>query len=185
MELIFSLKKLPESIWYNDSSKICCVSQCMFYNSPTYGKLSEEEVKHMVSRYMHRDKEAQYRIIVGSDSQKIETDTHDFVAALIIHQIGAGGIYFWTRDVIKQKMSLKERMYREALLSLESAEHIVELFRDNGISRYNVEIHVDIGQNGKTKELISEISGMVRASGYNVKIKPHSFGASKVADRHT
>jgi predicted RNase H-related nuclease YkuK (DUF458 family) len=111
--------------------------------------------------------------------------SYDFVVALAIHRIGAGGVYFWKRDVVSQKMSLKERMYREAILSLTSAEDLSALFRENGISKYDVEIHVDIGPNGKTKELISDISGMVRASGYEVKIKPDSFGASKVADRHT
>ena len=50
--------------------------------------------------------------------------------------------------------------------------------------KYDIEIHVDIGNNGKTKNLISEIVGMVRSSGYTVKIKPDAFGASNVADRH-
>ncbi|MFQ5452555.1 MAG: ribonuclease H-like YkuK family protein, partial [Candidatus Paceibacterota bacterium] len=142
------------------------------YNSPTYGKLDETGLKTRVSRYMSQNKDALYRIIVGSDSQKNKSGMHDFVAALVIHRVGEGGIYFWKRDLIKQRMSLKERMYREALMSLESAEHIVELFRDNGISKYNVEIHVDIGQNGLTRDLITEIVGMVRANGYAAKIKP-------------
>ncbi len=155
------------------------------FNSPTHGELTEEQLKTIVSKYMSHNKEASYRIIVGSDSQASGGGKHDFVAALVIHQVGAGGIYFWKRNVVSQKMTLKERMYREAIMSLESAENIVELFRDNGISKYNVEIHVDIGQNGKTKDLITEIVGMIRGSGYAAKIKPESFGASKVADRHT
>jgi predicted RNase H-related nuclease YkuK (DUF458 family) len=155
------------------------------YFSPTLGELTIDNLKKRVSSYMHGARDAKYRIIVGSDSQKTKEGSYDFVVALAIHRIGAGGVYFWKRDVVSQKMSLKERMYREAILSLTSAEDLSALFRENGISKYDVEIHVDIGPNGKTKELISDISGMVRASGYEVKIKPDSFGASKVADRHT
>ena len=76
-------------------------------------------------------------------------------------------------------------MYREALMSLEVSEGFVELLRSNGISRFNIQIHIDIGKNGQTRDLIQEITGMIRSSGYDVKIKPDSFGASKVADRHT
>jgi len=32
--------------------------------------------------------------------------------------------------------------------------------------------------------MISEVTGMVRGSGFEVKIKPDAYGASKVADRH-
>lgn len=155
------------------------------YNSPTYGPLSREEMKKRISTYMHGQTQSKYCIIIGSDSQKTKTGDYDFVVALAIHRIGSGGVYFWKRELVKKKMGLKERMYTEAILSLTSAEDLSELFRDNGISKYDVEIHVDIGQNGKTKDLITEICGMVRASGYLVKIKPDSFGASNVADRHT
>lgn len=155
------------------------------FNSPTHGQLDFEGLKRIVSSYMHKSKESKYRIIIGSDSQKSKKGIYDFIVALAIHRVGSGGVYFWRREVVSQKMSLKERMYREAIMSLTSAEDLSMLFRDNGISKYNVEIHVDIGTNGETKDLITEISGMVRASGYDVKIKPDSFGASKVADRHT
>ncbi len=134
---------------------------------------------------MEADKKMPYRIIVGSDSHSTEDGGYDFVSALVVHRVGEGGIYFYTRDLAKRKFSLKERMYQEAILSLQMAEHVADLFRENGISKYNVEVHVDIGQNGETREVITEIVGMVRGSGYECKIKPDSFAASKVADRHT
>lgn len=155
------------------------------YNSPTYGQIDELTLQERVSHYMNEQKEKNYRIIVGTDSQKTKGSQYDFVVAIAIHRVGAGGIYFWQRDIVSKKMTLKERMYAEALRSLESAETIFSLFRTNGISKYNIEIHVDIGRNGETRNMIAEIVGMVRGSGYDVKIKPESFGASKVADRHT
>lgn len=76
-------------------------------------------------------------------------------------------------------------MYEEAAMSLEMAETILALFHNDGITKYDLEIHVDIGEVGSTREMIAEIVGMVRGSGYAVKIKPDSFAASKVADRYT
>ncbi len=157
----------------------------MYYQSPTHGKVTLEQLKKIVSKYMSADRVAKYEIIVGSDSQKVESNIYDFVSALIIHRIGGGGIYFWKRELRNRKISLKERIYQEATMSLETSEHFVTLFKENGISRYDVQIHVDIGPNGATRELISEVTNMVRGSGYAVKIKPDSFGASKVADRYT
>lgn len=157
----------------------------MKFQSPTFGEIDDKELKHRIEKFMKEKKEARYRIIVGSDSQKVKKDVYDFVVAIIVHRVGSGGIYFWQRRLIAEKISLKERMYQEAIFSLESAEKIFELLKENGISKYNIEIHVDIGRQGQTREMISEIIGMVRANGYEVKIKPESFGASKVADRHT
>ncbi|OGK22028.1 hypothetical protein A3C23_03005 [Candidatus Roizmanbacteria bacterium RIFCSPHIGHO2_02_FULL_37_13b] len=155
------------------------------FTSPTFGQVTPNSLKKVISDFMAVNKSAIYRIIVGSDSQKVKTDTHDFVSALIIHRVGEGGIYFWERHLVNQKMGLKERIYREAIGSLETAEYFVNLFRGNGISRYNIEIHVDIGNNGETRGLINEVVGMIRSNGYQVKTKPDSFGASNVADRHT
>ncbi len=157
----------------------------MYYYSPTYGKVTREKLKEIVSSFMAKNKSAKYEIIVGSDSQKIRKNTYDFVSALIIHQIGKGGIYFWSRQVLEKRISLKERIYQEATMSLETAENFIAFFRENGIAKYDIQIHVDIGRNGETREMISEVVGMIRGSGYDVKIKPESYGASKVADRYT
>jgi len=70
-------------------------------------------------------------------------------------------------------------------MSLETSENFVHFFKTNGISKYNIQIHVDIGHNGETRVMINEVVGMIRGSGYEVKIKPYSYGASKVADKYT
>lgn len=155
------------------------------YHSPTYGKVNLERLKEIVSSFMAENKKARYEIIVGTDSQKVKKDVYDFVSALVVHRVGFGGIYFWKRQVIDRKTSLKERIYQEATMSLETSENFVSFFKLNGISKYDIQIHVDIGKNGETRDLITEVVGMVRASGYDVKIKPHSYGASKVADKYT
>lgn len=155
------------------------------FNNPTFGVVSLDKLKKMVREFMYKDKNAKYEIIVGSDSQKLRTNVYDFVFALIVHKQGGGAIYFWKREVIDRKLSLKERIYMEATMSLQNSENFVSFFKENGISKYDIQIHVDIGHHGKTRELIQEVTSMIRGSGYDLRIKPDSFGASKVADRHT
>ena len=48
-----------------------------------------------------------------------------------------------------------------------------------------VEIHLDVGTHGETKDLIKEVTGMIVNSGFAAKIKPDACAASKVADKHT
>lgn len=155
------------------------------YHSPTHGEVSLEQLKKIITSFMAADKKARYEIIVGSDSQRMKKDVYDFVCALVVHRVGYGGIYFWRRDLYKKKLSLKEKVYLEASMSLQTSENFVNFFRTNGISKYNIQIHVDIGRNGETRDLIVEVVGMIRGSGYDVKIKPDSYGASKVADKYT
>jgi len=157
----------------------------MFYHSPSHGKVSFEKLKKTISDFMAKKKKANYQIIIGSDSQRVSKDKNDFVSAIIIHRIGHGAIYFWRREIVNKKITLKERIYQEAVMSLETSEKLIDFFKKNGIPKYDIQIHVDIGKKGKTRVLINEVVNMIRSSGYNVKIKPDSFGASKVADKYT
>jgi len=50
--------------------------------------------------------------------------------------------------------------------------------------KYDFEIHVDVGENGETRSMIQELVGAIRANNFEVKTKPESYAASKVADRH-
>ncbi len=154
------------------------------YYSPTYGQIDLEKLKEIVSSYMSKDKKGRYEIIVGTDSQKQKGNAYDFVSALIIHHIGSGGIYFWRREFIDRIIPLKERIYHEAIMSMQTSENFINFFKVNGISKYDIQIHVDIGKNGDTRVMINEVTGMIRSNGYDVKIKPYSYGASKIADRH-
>lgn len=153
--------------------------------SPTYGKCDLASVRKRIVAYLTHQPKAQYRMVIGTDSQPKNGSATDFVIALIIHRVGSGGIYFWKRIVEPKQYVLRQRMYQEATYSLVAAEEFVSLFKNDGITKYDMEIHVDIGQKGETREMIGEIVGMIRGSGFAVKTKPESFGASKVADRYT
>lgn len=157
------------------------------FQSPTFGRLSFDKMLGNVAAYMREDSSHKYRLIIGSDSQSTNSGEKqiDYVTAFIVHRIGAGGIYFWNRTVGPRVYSLRERIYTEALLSLQVAQNLIENFSRFGIAQYDLEIHVDVGNHGETREMINEVVGMIRSNGFKVKTKPDSYGASKVADRYT
>ncbi|MBI5452603.1 ribonuclease H-like YkuK family protein [Candidatus Gottesmanbacteria bacterium] len=155
------------------------------FNSPTFGVLTLADVRQKVLEFMAKLPEYKYQLVIGTDSQPKNGSGCDFVTAIVVHRIGTGGVYFWKRIVEKKSLHLRNRIYKEATFSLTCAEELLAAFKNDGITKYDVEIHVDIGNHGKTREMIAEIVGMVRGSGFIVKTKPDSYGASKVADRHT
>ena len=154
------------------------------FNSPTLGKMAFPSVVAAIVRYIESQSEFSYRVIVGSDSEPTDGEV-EYVTAVAIHRVGRGGVYFWQRNIGNPCFTLRERIYNEALLSLEFARRLLAAFHAQNILDLNLEIHVDVGTKGETRQIINEIIGMVRGSGFLVKTKPDSFGASKVADRHT
>lgn len=153
------------------------------FNSPTFGQLDWDSVLQKMIVYMGKDTSSSYEVIIGTDSEA-QNGNADFVSALIVHKIGSGGIYFWGRQRVEKLVSLKQRIWQEALISLTLAEKMVDDFKSLGLFELNLEIHVDIGPNGPTRELIADIVGMIRGNGFKVATKPSSWGASHVADRH-
>ncbi len=155
------------------------------FHSPTHGDIDLPQIREKILLFLASDPEKKYQIVVGTDSQPHNGSGVDFVTAIVVHCIGTGGIYFWRRTVNKKHYVLRQRMYEEATMSLEMAETVLALLHKDGVTKYDVEIHVDIGKFGDTREMIQEIVGMIRGSGYTVKTKPESYAASKVADRYT
>lgn len=153
-----------------------------YFQSLTFGRLTFPQVLEKAAFFIQKDPSREYRLIIGSDSQ-INRGEADFVTALVVHRVGEGGIYFWERQTAKKVFSLRERIYTEAALSLILAEKLLKEIRLS-FKRYALEIHVDIGKSGETRQMISEVVAMVRSNGFECKTKPEAYGASKVADRH-
>jgi hypothetical protein len=82
---------------------------------------------------------------------------------------------------------LRDKIYAETLLSLKIAQDFLPSLNKklNGHNNYELEIHIDVGRSGETREMIKEVVGMVTGNGFTAKTKPDSYGASKVADKHT
>lgn len=142
-----------------------------------------DEVVAELLDYMTSDLSFSYKIIIGTDSH-VRDETH-FVTALVVHRVGKGARYFYRRKVHQKIVSLRQKIFYEAALSLEVASKLAQSLARQGLTDLDLEIHLDIGRNGETKDLIREIVGMIVGSGFDAKIKPESCGASKVADKYT
>ncbi|HSX57981.1 MAG TPA: ribonuclease H-like YkuK family protein [Candidatus Saccharimonadales bacterium] len=156
----------------------------MGFKSPTHGELDYTQVIEKIAEYIKEDSDSVYKIIVGSDSEA-KTGDVDFVTALIVHRLGKGGIYFWQKQKIKNQHNMHQRIAREAQMSLELAWKVRDDFQHNGLSAYEPEVHIDIGMEGVSRDMVKWVTGMILGSGFAFKIKPESFAASKVADRYT
>ena len=155
----------------------------MQFISPSRGELSFDEMFVDIVGYMTEDPAVCYDLIVGTDSQFGEETC--FVTAVIVHRQGKGARYYYTRSRERVGDSLRQRIFYETSRSLGLAGRLAESLAQNGYADLNVEIHLDVGENGRTRGLIREVVGMVVGSGFDARIKPDSYGASTVADKYT
>lgn len=158
--------------------------------SPTYGKRKSEELVEDIARFIESDNQANYHLIIGSDSHIHGSNGQSdlkLVTAIVIHKVGHGGKYFWQSKHLAKPHSIRDKIYTETYASLETAQSFLPKInkRLNGHANYALEIHIDVGRVGETRDMIKEVVGMVIGNGFTAKIKPESYGASKVADKHT
>lgn len=156
--------------------------------SPTKGILDLPLLMEEVISYLKERPELSYKLIIGTDSKKYK-DISVYVSVILIHRIGRGGRYFWKKTIEKNDFSLKKRIFNEAFYSISLAKDFLNVLNlkleSLKMNKLKIEIHVDVGFNGPTKEMIKEIVAMVENNGFRAFIKPESYGASSVADRYT
>ncbi|MBI2640269.1 MAG: hypothetical protein HYW91_00040 [Candidatus Sungbacteria bacterium] len=159
--------------------------EIIFY-SQSLGKISVEKVMEEIAAFVKKEPKRFYKIIIGTDSEA--SSPVSLVTAVTIWRVGNGAIHFWTKSEERKFATLRDRIWQEAISSITLAQEMRsrlqqtlgdEFFWDGN------EVHVDIGENGPTKELIDSVVGMIRGYNFQPVIKPASFGASIVADRHT
>ncbi len=156
------------------------------FNSPSKGEMDLNEVVIDILDYVAEDMTRSYKLIVGTDSHPhFKEQWTCFVSAIIIHRVGKGARYYYNKNNIKKVKNMRQRIFYEASLSLELAGELCKYLKKYGQDDMKVEIHVDIGTHGATKELVKEVTGMIIGSGFNAKIKPDACAASKVADKYT
>lgn len=176
------------------------------FNNPTKGMMDLGGVIVELINYIKEDPEAKYKIVIGTDSE-IREKGIEFVSVVAVHRITKGGRYFWIKLWDERNLDLRTRIYQEATVSLalagaflekelefhnvkinmsQSIDDVLRSLGDNKeiIFSNELEIHVDIGSNGPTKAMIKEIVGMIKGSGFPVRIKPEAFAASTLADKH-
>lgn len=154
------------------------------------GDLTLNQVISEIKTYLNHDPQSQYRLVIGSDSHERYQNKQkltNFITAIVVHRIGKGGRYFWQNGTKIPTHSLRDKIYKETTLSLELASLLVPILNKqlNGHSNWELEIHIDVGRTGPTRDMIKEVVGMVIGSGYTARTKPESFAASSIADKHT
>ena len=154
------------------------------FKSPSRGSLDFEAMFHDILAFVRETPDAAYNLIVGTDSQKDHSEVR-FVTAVVIHRVGKGARFYYQTQFERPMKSLRQRMLFEASLSLGLASQLTERISRLGLGLDHVEIHLDVGYNGPTSEVIKDVVGMIVGSGFDAKIKPDSFAASCVADKFT
>lgn len=157
----------------------------MFFTSPSMGQITFQELFEDLVGYTNEFPDDSYKLIIGTDSHSFLNESVIFVTAVVVHRVGKGGRFYYHKQKTRYMESLRQRIYYETFLSLEVATRMTEQLARNGESRLNVEIHLDVGEKGETRDIIKEVVGIVIGSGYQAFIKPDSYGATTVADRFT
>jgi hypothetical protein len=161
----------------------------MTFISPSKGRVTVDQMVRQVTRFVDDEPNELYRLVIGTDSQTKRINGQSeitFVSAVVVHRQGRGGKYFWRKQKVIKKPVLRDKIYTETLMSLNLAQDIVPKLRKQiSAAKYDLEIHIDVGALGPTRDMIKEVVGMVNGNGFVAKTKPDSWGASSVADKHT
>ncbi len=155
-----------------------------FFYSSLGKKIDLAEVVSEIRKFIGEDKNRHYKIVIGSDSDGHSGEITDFVTAVVVHRVGNGGRYFWRRIELPKFHTLRDRIIQEVLLSLDVAKETLSILKTLKVVDFDFEIHVDIGEKGRTKSMMQEVLGMIRAYNFEARTKPESYAATKVADRH-
>ena len=155
----------------------------------TNGTLTMREAVDRIVEYINQEPDKEYDIAIGTDSMTYSTT--QFVLAITVHRLHNGGIFFYKRLYHDKIANLRYKITQETSISVETANLLVDEFFEKGIDltdkdgKIHFHIHMDIGSDGPTKELIQELTGWITALGYDFEIKPDSYAASHIADRYS
>ena len=121
--------------------------------------------------------ESDVHVHVGTDS-KTRAGRTDYVTAVAVAQRGGGGRVFYRRERHRSQQGLAHRLFRETELSIAVA---VEMSR--GLMQ-DLIVHVDANEDIRfsSARYVQALAGMVVGYGFQVRVKPHAWCASRVAD---
>lgn len=157
--------------------------------SPTFGQLQFSNVVDKIIEKVNMYKDDTFKITIGTDSQNF--DITKIVLVIVLERVTKGSIFFYQISKINRIDDIRTKLFTETQMSLECADKLLKLFEEkyeeNGFdyTKLQFSIHIDAGENGKTKSVIPEIVGWVKSCGYDCVTKPNSYAASSVADKYS
>ena len=156
--------------------------------SPTYGEVTIKEVAKIIKNKV-LSCPGKYDLMIGTDSQNHERTK--MVSVIALHNVGHGGIFFYNTQYIPKIKNINRKILHETSLSLSLASELISelenlIEEDFDYSEYiHLQIHVDAGNNGDSKQTIPEIVGWIKSCGYDVTVKPDSYAASSIANKYS
>ena len=158
-----------------------------FYNDSLKRHIDFDELVKEIVKYINTQPKSNYLITVGTDSEG-SNDT-ELVTAIAVLRIGNGGKYFWTKSEKIFCPTLQDRIYKETMQSITFIQELKSQLRDCLGEEFfwdnKINVHIDVGKQGPTRDLIDSVVGIVKGYGFDAVIKPDSFCAFVLADRHT
>lgn len=153
------------------------------WETPSRGDFDFYGMVGKIVDYIHEDQGSRYQIVVGTDSQTFPTvNLTRYVTAVIVRRMGKGAQYYINKRNEPRVASVRQKVWREVVLTYET---LTKLRGDGRLRGIEIVPHVDVGENGLTKDLIREVIGVFIGEECDVCIKPYSYAASSVADRHS
>lgn len=149
--------------------------------------VSMGEVVDQIIEFAKAAPQYKYEVVVGTDSEAVNDRKSDLVTAVVVRRVGNGGRYFWRRFSGGPFHTLRNRIIEEVMTSLEAAQLVLKAMSEalaGTEMNFHFEVHADIGEKGETREMMQEVTGMIRAHNFDFCVKPGSYAASAVADRH-
>lgn len=147
-------------------------------------RYTDEDIFAHVSRAMS-DKDYEYEIAIGTDSQ-VKGRVFRFITVLCIWKKGKGGMYYYRTEYVPKAQfpvsNQKLRMFDEVAKTIDLATKVEE---KTGVRPI---IHVDASIPHKkefTSSFSEQLKGYVVSCGYECVLKPESYVANCIADRHT
>ncbi len=156
------------------------------FHSYSAGRLTADGMLEEIKRFVRHGPSRFYKIVIGTDSEA--SSPAALVTAVTIWRVGNGAIHFWTISERREFGSMRDRIWEEAIASITLAQELRSRLKETLGDEFfwdGNEVHVDIGRNGPTKELVDSVVGMIKGYHFEAVIKPFAYGASVVADRHT
>jgi predicted RNase H-related nuclease YkuK (DUF458 family) len=162
-----------------------------YFFNPTKGDLTFEQTIEEIFAYMDKAPKSEYEIVVGCDSASLEYPR--FPATIVVRRLGAGGRFFLKQINYGNRKfyNFKQRILQEVALSCELALELRDalelrrLLAPRNLKWEFCHIHADVGERGATREMVREVTGLIRGNGFEPMIKPFSFAASAIADKYT
>ncbi len=155
----------------------------MFFNAS--GSYTFEEMIEKIEEFIIQEKaqNREVKFIIGTDSQRVDKNKFTFAIAVAVHSVGHGGTFFIRRIRKNKFYHLSERLFEEANMSLDVAQKL----RGNDFLDMvdGIEVHADVGVNGKSARYANAIKAMIESYGFEGHIKPRAAIAAHIADRYT